>query len=124
MATGRYDTINLNRTLTNIAVANVGLGGPFVADQLSPIIPVSIRKGTYYKFSNTEAHRDDYDTKRAPKTEAHDIERSYSESTFVTEQRALRELIADEEREEADAIINPEMDSVSLLVRKLQLGRE
>ncbi|HUU29370.1 MAG TPA: hypothetical protein VM123_16325 [archaeon] len=121
----RYSTQNLNRTLTQFALENIGLGGPFVADRLAPVVRVPTTTGKYYKFSNTEALRDDYDALRAPKTESNEIKRSYSSATYTCQQYGLRELIADEEMDNADrAVIDPERDAINLITRKLQLSVE
>ncbi|MEA1996702.1 MAG: hypothetical protein U9N45_03650, partial [Gemmatimonadota bacterium] len=121
----RYSTQNLNRTLTQFAVENMGLGGPFVADLLAPVVRVPTTTGKYYKFSNTEALRDDYDALRAPKTESNEIRRSYTSATYTCQQYGLRELIADEEMDNADrAVIDPERDAINLISRKLRLAVE
>jgi len=121
----RYSTHNLNRTLTQFAVENLGLGGAFVADRLAPVVRVATNTGKYYEFSNTEAHRDDYDALRAPKTKANEIARTYSSATYACLQYGLRELIADEELENIDrAVIDPERDAANLITRKLRLAIE
>jgi len=121
----RYSTRNLNRTLTQFAMENMGFGGQFVADRLAPVVRVPTTTGTYYKFSNTEAHRDDYDALRAPKSESNEIRRSYSSATYACSQYGLRELIADEEMDNADrAVIDPERDAIGLITRKLRLAIE
>lgn len=121
----RYSTQNLNRTLTQFAMENMGLGGPFVADRVAPVVHVPTTTGTYYKFSNLEAHRDDYDALRAPKSESNEIRRSYSSATYACSQYGLRELIADEEMDNADrAVIDPERDAMALITRKLRLAIE
>jgi hypothetical protein len=121
----RYATQNLNRTLTQFAVENMGLGGPLVADRLAPVVRVPTTTGRYYKFSNAEAMRDDYDALRSPKTESNEIRRSCSSATYACQQYGLRELIADEEMDNADrAVIDPERDAITLITRKLRLAIE
>ena len=121
----RYSTQNLNRTLTQFAVENMGLGGPFVADQLAPVVHVPTTAGKYYKFSNIAALRNDYDALRAPLTESNEIRRSYDSATYACKQYGLRELIADEEMDNADrAVIDPERDAMALIIRKLRLPIE
>jgi len=121
----RYSTQNLNRTLTQFAVENMGAGGPFVADRIAPVVHVPTSTGKYYKFSNLESIRDDYDALRAPKSESNEISRSYSSDTYSCRQYGLRELIADEEMDNADrAVIDPERDAIALITRKLKLPIE
>jgi len=121
----RYSTQNLNRTLTQFAMENMGLGGPFAADRLAPVVRVPTTTGKYYKFSNIEALRDDFDALRAPKTESNEIRRSYTSATYTCQQYGLRELIADEEMDNADrAVIDPERDAINLITRKLRLAIE
>jgi hypothetical protein len=121
----RYSTQNLNRTLTQFAMENMGLGGSFVANSVAPVVHVPTTTGSFYKFSNTAAHRDDYDTLRAPKSESNEIVRSYESANYACSQFGLRELIADEEYDNADrAVIDPERDAMALITRKLRLGIE
>ncbi len=121
----RYSSQNLNRTLTQFALENLGLGGPFVADRLAPVVRVPTSSGKFYKFGNLEALRDDYDALRAPVTESNEIRRSYDSATYSCRQYGLRELVADEELENADrAVIDPERDAILLIARKLKLAIE
>ncbi len=121
----RYSTLNLNRTLTQFAMESMGAGGPFVADRVAPVVHVPVTNGKYYVFSGAEAIRDDYDAVRAPKSESSEITRSYSSATYACQQYGLRDLIADEEMDNADrAVIDPERDAVELITRKLKLPIE
>jgi len=125
MADDRYVTQNLNRTLTEFAMTNIGLGGDFISDRIAPVVRVPTTTGKYYKFSNTEALRDDYDAIRAPKTESNEIKRTISSATYACQQYGLRELIPDEEMRNADrAVLDPERDAINLITRKLQLAKE
>jgi len=121
----RYSTQNLNRTLTQFALETYGLGGPFIADRIMPIVHVPTTVGKYYKFTGTEAHKDDYDAIRAPKAKSNRISRSYTEASYACQQYGLAEDIADEEMDNADrAIIDPERDSMTVITRKLRLAIE
>jgi len=120
----RYSTQNLNTVLTQFAMEDMRLGGPFIADRLCPVVPVPTTTGKYFKFSNTEAVRDDFDTIRAPVTKSNEIKRSYTEGTYACQQHGLCELIADEEMDNAAPPVDPERDSAALVTRKLRLGIE
>jgi hypothetical protein len=115
----------LNRTLTQFAIENMSAGASFVADRIAPVVHVPSSTGKYYVFSNTEAVRDDYDALRAPKSESNEISRSYSSANYACQQYGLRELVADEEMDNADrAVIDPERDAIALITRKLKLPIE
>ncbi len=121
----RYATQNLNRTLTQFAMENMRTGGAFVADRLAPIVRVPTTSGKYYVFSNASGLRDDIDSLRAPLTESNEVRRSYGSATYSCRQYGLKELIADEELDNADrAVIDPERDAMALITRKLRLAIE
>lgn len=121
----RYSTLNLNRTLTQFAMESLGSGGPFVADRIAPVVHVPTSTGKYYVFSGVGAVRDDYDAVRAPKSESNEISRSYSSAAYACQQYGLRELVADEEMDNADrAVIDPERDAINLITCKLKLPIE
>jgi len=121
----RYSTQNLNTVLTQFAMEDMRLGGPFIADRLCPVVRVPTTTGKYYVFSNVAGLRDDYDSIRAPATPSNEIKRAYSSETYACQQHGLCELIPDEEIDNADlAVINPERDSAALVTRKLRLGIE
>ena len=121
----RYSTQNLNRTLTQFALESMRGGGQFVTDRLAPVVRVPTTSGKYYVFSNSAGLRDDIDSLRAPGTESNEVRRSYTSSTYSCRQYGLRELIADEELDNADrAVIDPERDAMGLITRKLRLAIE
>ena len=122
----RYSTENLNRTLTQFALETMQqpVEG-FIAEKIAPIIRVPRNSGTYYKFEKKANIKDDFDTLRAPKDEANEVSRAYTEGTFACQQHALKELIADEERRDVDlAMIDPDRDAQALITDKLRLGLE
>lgn len=121
----RYSTRNLNRTLTQFALEGMRSGGQFVADRLAPVVRVPTTSGKYYVFPNAAGFRDDIDSLRAPLTESNEVRRSYSSAVYSCRQYGLRELIADEELDNADrAVIDPERDAMGLITRKLRLAIE
>jgi len=120
----RYATQNLNTTLTAFG-AETFRNLPGVADILAPVVSVPTTTGKYYVFNETESARDDYDAIRAPKTESQEISRSYTSATYSAQQYMLKELVADEEYDNADrAVIDPEQDAAGLIMSKIRLGRE
>lgn len=120
----RYATQNLNTTLTGFG-AETFRNLPGVADLLAPVVRVPTTTGKYYVFNNKESARDDFDMERAPKTESQEISRSYTSATYTAVQRMIKELVADEEYENADrAAIDPEQDAANLVVSKVKLNRE
>ncbi len=121
----RYSTQNLSRVLTTFATQAMGRGLGFIADKIMPIVKVPTTVGKYYEFQVKESMRDDFNAIRAPKTESQEVSRSYSEQEYALQQYGLRELVADEEMDNADrAIIDPERDSMALITQKLKLAIE
>lgn len=120
----RYATQNLNNVLTNFAWENMRSGGPSIGEQIFPVIPVAKTAFTYRIFSGKEAITDDHDDERAPGTKSSEVERSYTSDTGNCVQHGLRELVADEEKDNADSEVKPEQDAALLVMGKLRTGME
>ena len=122
----RYSTQNLNTTLTNFGLEVSRSGGPSIVPEIAPIVRVGLTDTKFYKFNNSrEMVTNDFDAERAPKDTSNEINRSYTSATLSLKQRGLRELIADEEVDNADmSVINPEQDAAGLIVSKLKLVQE
>ena len=121
----RYDTINLNQTLTDYAISSYALPeNDFVADRLAPVVRVNKTPGKYVIFTNKAAIRDDYDLEVAPGAASNRSSREHSSATFECVEYGLAEDIPDGERDNSDPIIAPEMDATAQLVRKQKLARE
>ncbi len=122
----RYATQNLNTTLTEFALETMRAGGPSIVSRIAPTVRVGMTDTKYYVFDAAREFLSSWhDTERSPKGVSNEISRSYTSATLSLVQHGLRELIADEELDNADrAVINPEQDAVRLILSKLRLGEE
>jgi len=114
--------VHIDAALTNVSVAFTN--NDFIADLVAP--PVAVRKQSdrYYVY---DADRDWLRAEpdlRAPGTEANEIGFLLSSDSYYCEDHALESAIADEERENADPAIQPDIDRTEFLTEKIALNRE
>jgi len=112
--------VYIDPVLTNLAVGY--RNGNLVADQLFPTIPVTRRTGVYWQFGKESFGMPR--TLRAPKTRAAKVDFAATQLTYAVENHALAMEIADEERDNADSIMQLETRKVRLITDLLLLGRE
>ena len=120
----RYATQNLNNVLTNFAWENMRSGGPSIGEIIFPVIDVAKTDFKYRIFSGKEAVTDDYDDERAPGDISNEVERTYTSETGGCLQHGLRELVTDEEKDNADNEVKPEQDAALVVLGKLRTGME
>jgi len=120
----RYSNQNLNNTLTNFAWENMRSGGPSIGEIIFPVVNVPKTDFKYRIFSGKEAVSDDYEVERAPGTVSNEVERTYSYETGSCVQYGLRELVTDEEKDNADNGVKPEQDAVNVVLGKLRTRME
>jgi len=120
----RYSTQNLNYALTTFATESMRSGGPPIGEQIFPVVNVDKTLFKYRIFSGMEAMSDDHDAIRAPKDTSSEVSRSYTEQERSLQQYGLRELIADEEYDNADSDLNIEQDAVNVILGQLLTKRE
>lgn len=122
----RYATQNLNTTLTNFGLEAYRSGGPSIVDLVAPTVRVPLTDTKYYIFGNGREDVSNFqDAKRSPKSVSPEVGRSYTSATLSLDQYGLRELVADEEMDNADmAVINPEQDATRLIMKKHKLIEE
>lgn len=112
----------LDQMLTNISVGwqNEAL----VGDVLCPAVPVKKQSDKYYTFGR-EAWLPEVGDYRAPGAEANEIPGlGVSSDTYYAQEHALQIAVADEERENTDNILQPDVDGTELVTSKIVLGRE
>lgn len=113
-------SVHIDVALTNVsqAVKNSEL----VADKIFPVLPVKKDSDKFFVYDKSNLRIEN--TLWAPKTEAKEINWDVSTDTYRVERHALSDLIEDDEKQNADAPINIEMDTVEILAEKLLLRRE
>jgi hypothetical protein len=110
----------------DVALSNVAFGyrnGELIADKIFPTIPVSKQSGKVYKFGK-DAFRL-VDDLRQPGAVSNRIQ-SYSVSTdtYYCANHAVNDVIPDEDAENADVAVNPEVATTEGLTNNIKLRRE
>lgn len=113
---------HVNRPLTNFAE-----GYPqqdFAGPRVLATLPVKKKSDLYYIFDVAREGIGIVDDKREPGAEAREVDFKLTSDSYNTGGHALDHLVTDEERENADAPIKPDLDAVSFLVELLQTNEE
>lgn len=112
--------VHIDKVLTNISIGYSN--EQYIADQIFKAVPVDKQSDRYYKFG-MERFRV-HDDLRAPGTEANEINWTLSDDTYFCEGHALRHVIPDEEKQNADAEFNLEAEGTELVTEGILLNKE
>jgi hypothetical protein len=115
--------VHIDVVLTQISVAwpNEGL----VGNILFPAVPVQKQSDKYYIFQGREGWYPDLDDARAPGTEANEVPGlTVSLGSYYAQEHALQIAVTDEERENADSPLSPDVDGAEMLASRIALGKE
>lgn len=114
--------VHVNVALTNLSV---GYRNPaFISDIIAPPVAVRKQQDRYYIYDAArEAFRSTND-RRAPGAVANEVDFALSTDAYYCGDHALVSVIPDEERENADPVIQPEIDRVEFLSDKIDLNKE
>lgn len=118
----QLETVHVKAILSNVALAYFQDPGVFIADTVSPNVPVNKQADYYYIFGRE--HFSIIDAKRRPGDTPVEVEHTVSTDQFYCEEDAMREKVPDEERENADTPIEPEADAARYTSERLRLMRE
>ncbi|MCX7017106.1 MAG: hypothetical protein NTW86_31845 [Candidatus Sumerlaeota bacterium] len=114
--------VHIDVALTNVSVEY--RNAAFVAEEIAPPVSVKKQSGKYYVYDpEREAFRQT-DDKRAPGTEANEVGFALSTDNYDAQDHALEAAIPDEERDNADPIIQPDIDHTEFLMEKIGLNQE
>ena len=114
--------VHIDAALTNLSV---GYRNPaFIADLLAPVVPVRKQSDKYFIYDAERELFRQSDDRRAPGAEATEINFSLSSDSYYAEDHALTSVIPDEERENADPVIQPNIDRTEFLRSKIDLNKE
>lgn len=108
--------------LTNVSVAyeNPAL----IAAELAPEVLVRRQSNKYFVYDAAREGARETGDHRAPGAEAAEVNFDLSSDSYFCDDHALESAIPDEERDNADAPIRPEIDRVEFLTGKILLNRE
>jgi hypothetical protein len=114
--------VHVDAALTNVSVA---FRNPeFIAEFVAPAVPVRKQSDRYYIYdTEREAMRPSAD-QRAPGAEAQEVNFALSTDSYFCADHALSSAIPDEERENADPVIQPDIDRTEFLTDRILLNRE
>lgn len=112
--------IHVDKALSNISIAyrNTDL----IADMISPLVPVVHDTDKYFVYSKDNLRLEE--SFRANKAVAREVDWNLSTATYALEKHALKHLITDDDRANADEAINLEIDATEMLTDKILLRRE
>jgi len=115
--------VHIDVVLTQISVAwpNEGL----VGNVLFPSVPVNKQSDKYYVFQGREGWYPALDDARAPGTEANEVPGlTVSVNSYYAQEHALQIAVTDEERQNADTPLSPDIDGAEMLASRIALGKE
>lgn len=122
MATSNITTgsVHVSAPLTNIAIKFKNMA--LVAERIFPVVSVLKESDKYYIFRKEELQIDK--AKRAPGAEAKEIVWDSDTATYTAEEYALKHLVPDRIRNNADNAVRPDITSTQKLTNKILLAQE
>jgi hypothetical protein len=88
-------------------------------------VPVQKQSNKYYIFQGREGWYPELDDARAPGTEANEVPGlTVSLGSYYAQEHALQIAVTDEERENADSPLSPDVDGTEMLASRIALGKE
>ena len=114
--------VHIDAALTNVSVAY--RNSAYIADIIAPPVPVLKQSDKYYIYDpQRERFRATNDT-RAPGARTNEVDFALSTDNYFCDDHALSSVIPDEERENADPVIQPAIDRTEFLTDKIDLNKE
>ncbi|MCC7390734.1 major capsid protein [Candidatus Sumerlaeota bacterium] len=113
---------HFDAALTNLSIAY--RNPAYVAQQIAPEVAVRRQSNRYFIYDpKRDAMRQTFDG-RAPGAEAHELDFQLSSDLYYCDDHALESAIPDEESENADSPLQPQVDRVEFLTDKILLNKE
>lgn len=116
--------IHIDTALTNMSVAYMQSESKFIADKVFPVVPVQKQSDRYYVYSKEDWFRDEAE-ERARATESaggdYDIDNTPS---YFARKYAYHKDVTEEDRANADSVLNPDQDATDFVSHKLLIKRE
>lgn len=115
-------SIHVNTPLTNVAIKH--RAGKFIAPDFCPMVMVGKKSDKYFIY---DAERDTarvVDDNWNAGSAANLVDYPLSDDSYNCTGHALRHMVTDEERENADAPLQPEVDATEALVNRVMLNQE
>lgn len=113
--------VRIDPLLTNISVAYKN--ADYIAEQILPVIPTKKVTGKYYVYDKSSLRP--VKSLRGMGAPAREVGYGVSISTpFVCKDHALKELVPDELKDQAETPMNPEVDAAENVTEKLLVEKE
>lgn len=116
----RPSQVHQNQALENISIAYKN--GDLIADRLCPEVPVQHESDSYYIFSRDSLTLPE--TARADGAEANQADFSLSTATYRVQEHALKKLVTDRSRENADPALDLDVMAVEHLTNLIKVRQE
>ena len=115
--------INVSVPLSNVAVKYANDATKYIADKILPIVPVGKQDGIYYTFGK-ESFRiyDDLRANGAPSGRV--LSFTTGTESYHCDTRSLHDVVTEEDRSNADGVIEPEITTTENLVDMRLIRRE
>lgn len=112
--------IHQSKPLEGISVAYKN--SEYIADLVAPQFPVAHESDQYYVYSKDSLRLPE--TIRAVGAEAHEGDWAVSTASYLMDEHALKHLVADRQRENADPALDLDVDATEFLTDKILFRRE
>lgn len=122
MPTPTRRDVHVDRPLSNVAIAYRNL--EYIAGEIFPSVPVEKETDKYFIFDRASWFRVAQKAQRAPGTRAQRIDYTVSTGSYVAKQYALAKGVPDEDRDNADDPLRPEVTATEFVTDQLYLLRE
>jgi len=113
--------IHIDVAMTNVSIAYKNAF--WVADRVFPIVPVTKDSDKYFTFDRGPWFRDDMKT-RGPGAKSAESGYGMGSGTYNCVEMALKKLVTDEERNNADAPLRPDTVATEFLTNAAMLSKE
>ena len=115
-------TVHVDAALTGVSVAFRNT--EFVADAVAPPVAVRRQSDRYFVLDPERVAQRETPDHRAPGAEAREVDFAVSTDSYYCDDHALETAIPDEERDNADNALQPDIDRTEFLTEKILLNRE
>jgi len=114
--------VHVNVALTNLSVAY--RNPAFISDLIAPAVSVRKQQDRYFIYDIARETFRSTNDHRAPGAAANEVDFALSTETYFCADHALVSVIPDEERDNADPVIQPDIDRTEFLADKIDLNKE
>ena len=114
-------SVHIDAALSNISV--MFKNAAFVAEQILPVLQVQKESDKFYKYDKQDAFKLP-DTIRADGTEANEASLAISTDDYAVNEHALKDIVTDRVRDNADVAIQPDIDITEWLTGLILLRLE